>query len=60
MIECDQIMLAIGRMPNTVALHVEKAGVELGKRGEVKVDDYSAHHARRISMPWAMSPTGCS
>ena len=28
-------------MPNTAALHVEKAGVELGKRGEVKVDDYS-------------------
>jgi glutathione reductase (NADPH) len=40
-IECDQIMLAIGRQPNTDALHVEKAGVELGKRGEVKVDEYS-------------------
>lgn len=40
-IDCDQIMLAIGRMPNTMALHVEKAGVELGKRGEVKVDGYS-------------------
>ena len=32
-IECDQIMLAIGRQPNTLALHVEKAGVELGKKG---------------------------
>ncbi|HKY17695.1 MAG TPA: FAD-dependent oxidoreductase, partial [Rhizomicrobium sp.] len=41
-IACDQILLAIGRLPNTMALHVEKAGVELGKRGEVKVDDYSA------------------
>ena len=40
-IECDQIMLAIGRQPNTMALRVEKAGVELGKRGEVKVDGYS-------------------
>jgi len=40
-IDCDQIMLAIGRLPNTLALHVEKAGVELGKKGEVKVDDYS-------------------
>jgi glutathione reductase (NADPH) len=40
-IECDQIMLAIGRMPNTLALHVEKAGVELGKKGEVMVDEYS-------------------
>jgi len=40
-IDCEQIMLAIGRSPNTAALHVEKAGVALGKRGEVKVDDYS-------------------
>ena len=41
-IETDQIMLAIGRMPNTAALHVEKAGVELGRKGEIKVDEYSA------------------
>ena len=47
-IECDQIMLAIGRMPNTMALHVEKAGVELGKRGEVKVDGYSRTSAPHI------------
>jgi glutathione reductase (NADPH) len=40
-VECDEIMLAIGRMPNTAALHVEKAGVALGKRGEVLVDAYS-------------------
>jgi len=40
-IECDQILLAIGRQPNTDALHVEKAGVELGMKGEVVVDDYS-------------------
>ena len=46
--DCDQIMLAIGRMPNTQALHVEKAGVELGKRGEVKVDDYSRTTAPNI------------
>ena len=47
-IECDQIMLAIGRMPNTLALHVEKAGVELGKRGEVKVDGYSRTSAPHV------------
>jgi len=47
-IECDQIMLAIGRMPNTLALHVDKAGVELGKKGEVKVDDYSRTTAPHI------------
>ncbi|HWU56146.1 MAG TPA: glutathione-disulfide reductase, partial [Rhizomicrobium sp.] len=47
-VECDQIMLAIGRMPNTAALHVEKAGVELGRRGEVKVDEYSRTTAPHI------------
>jgi len=47
-IECDQILLAIGRLPNTDALHVEKAGVELGKRGEVTVDEYSRTSAAHI------------
>ena len=47
-IECDQIMLAIGRQPNTDMLHVEKAGVELGKRGEVVVDKYSRTSAAHI------------
>ncbi|HEY1709910.1 MAG TPA: glutathione-disulfide reductase [Rhizomicrobium sp.] len=47
-IECDQIMLAIGRAPNTDALHVEKAGVELGKNGEVIVDEYSRTSAAHI------------
>lgn len=47
-IECDQILLAIGRQPNTDALHVEKAGVELGKKGEVVVDDYSRSSAPHI------------
>jgi glutathione reductase (NADPH) len=47
-IECEEVMLAIGRKPNTEALHVEKAGVELGKRGEVKVDDYSRTSALHI------------
>jgi glutathione reductase (NADPH) len=47
-IACDQIMLAIGRAPNTEALHVEKAGVELGRRGEVLVDRYSKTSAGNI------------
>jgi glutathione reductase (NADPH) len=47
-IECDQILLAIGRQPNTDALHVEKAGVELGMKGEVVVDDYSRTSAPHI------------
>ena len=47
-IECEEVMLAIGRTPNTALLGLEKAGVELGKRGEVKVDDYSAASAPHI------------
>jgi len=45
-IGCDQILLAIGRTPNTAGLQAEKAGVALGKKGEVQVDEYS-----RTSMP---------
>jgi glutathione reductase (NADPH) len=47
-IECDQVMLAIGRAPNTEALHVERAGVTLGKKGEVIVDQYSRTSAEHI------------
>ncbi len=47
-IECDQIMLAIGRAPNTEMLHVEKAGVQLGRKGEVVVDRYSRTTAENI------------
>jgi glutathione reductase (NADPH) len=47
-IEADQIMLAIGRAPNTEMLHVEKAGVELGKRGEIVVDRFSRTSAENI------------
>jgi glutathione reductase (NADPH) len=47
-IECDQVMLAIGRAPNTEALHVARAGVTLGKKGEVVVDQYSRTSAEHI------------
>ncbi len=47
-IDCDQIMLAIGRHPNTDALHVDKAGIALGKRGEIEVDAYSRTSAPNI------------
>jgi pyruvate/2-oxoglutarate dehydrogenase complex dihydrolipoamide dehydrogenase (E3) component len=32
-------LLAVGRVPNTEDLNLEKAGVELDKRGYIKVDD---------------------
>ncbi|MDH6232771.1 glutathione reductase (NADPH) [Mesorhizobium soli] len=37
----DQMMLAIGRIPNTENLGLEEVGVEMGKMGEIIVDDYS-------------------
>lgn len=41
LIVADQVMLAIGRVPNTDGMGLGKAGVELGKRGAIVVDDYS-------------------
>ncbi len=37
----DQVMIATGRVPNTEGLGLETVGVELGKRGEIKVDAFS-------------------
>jgi glutathione reductase (NADPH) len=41
MIEADEVMLAIGRVPNTDGMGLENIGVELGARGRVNVDKYS-------------------
>jgi glutathione reductase (NADPH) len=40
-LEVDCVLFATGRLPNTEGLGLEKAGVELGERGEVKVDEHS-------------------
>ncbi len=48
MLEADQVMLAIGRVPNTGGMGLEKAGVELGKRGQVWVDAYSRTNVPHI------------
>ncbi len=37
----DQVMLAIGRVPNTKSLGLEQAGVEVDEIGAIKVDEYS-------------------
>ncbi|MCF2904416.1 glutathione-disulfide reductase [Octadecabacter sp. CECT 8868] len=37
----DQVMYATGRVPNTDGLGLEEVGVELGRNGEIIVDDYS-------------------
>lgn len=37
----DQVMIATGRVPNTGGLGLENVGVEVGERGEIKVDAFS-------------------
>ncbi len=44
----EQMMLAIGRTPNTEDLGLEKAGVETGKVGEVVVDEFSRTNVPNI------------
>ncbi len=38
---CDQVLVALGRHPNTADLGLSEAGVELGRKGEVCVDEHS-------------------
>jgi NADPH-dependent glutamate synthase beta subunit-like oxidoreductase len=47
----DQVLMAAGRDPKTAGLGLEDAGVKLGRKGEVVVDEYS-----RTSVPsiWAV------
>lgn len=40
-VECDAIMFATGRVPNTNGLGLESAGVEIDAQGAVRVDDES-------------------
>jgi glutathione reductase (NADPH) len=48
MVEADDMMLAIGRVPNTTGMGLEKIGVKLGKRGRVEVDKYSRTNIEHI------------
>jgi glutathione reductase (NADPH) len=47
-LEADTIMLALGRRPNTDGLGLESAGVGLGKKGEVMVDEFSRSNVPNI------------
>ena len=51
MLEADQVMLAIGRKPNTRGMNLEKIGAALGKKGEIKVDEFSQSSVPHI---WAI------
>ena len=37
----DQVMFATGRAPNTESIGLEEAGVTVGRRGEIVVDEFS-------------------
>jgi dihydrolipoamide dehydrogenase len=39
-IDCDVVLVSIGRRPYTEGLGLEKAGVEVGPRGFIKIDDH--------------------
>lgn len=47
----DQVMLSLGRKPNTEGLGLEAVGVETGELGEIVVDDYSRSTIKNI---WAV------
>jgi len=47
----DQIMLAIGRVPNTGGLGLDEAGVETDMRGAIKVDALSRTNVENV---WAV------
>lgn len=47
----DQMMLAIGRQPNTENLGLETAGIETGKIGDIIVDGYSRTSVENV---WAI------
>ena len=40
-VECDAMLCAVGRVPNTENLGLESAGVEVDANGAVRVDEYS-------------------
>jgi glutathione reductase (NADPH) len=47
-LDADQILYAIGRLPNTQSLGLEKAGVQLEKNGAVSVDDFSRSNIESV------------
>src|SRR3546814_15649021 len=38
-VACSHVLLAVGRVPNTADLGLDKAGVEVDERGYITVDD---------------------
>ncbi len=49
-VECDQVLVATGRRPNTAGLGLDRVGVDLDDRGAIRVDDFQGTTNARI---WA-------
>ncbi len=47
-IECDRVLLAVGRMPNTDDLGLDTVKIELDERGRIPVDDHFATNAAHV------------
>ncbi len=47
-VRAEKLLVATGRRPNTEGLNLEAAGVEVGPRGEVKIDRYGRTSNPRI------------
>jgi dihydrolipoamide dehydrogenase len=47
-IECDRVLLAVGRLPNTEGLGLDAAEVELDERGRIRVDETFATSAEGV------------
>ena len=50
-LEADQVMLAVGRVPNVSQLGLETVGIEPDKRGAIPVDAYSKTTGHNV---WAI------
>ena len=47
-VECDRVLLAVGRVPNTEGLGLESAGIRLAENGSIPVDDHLSTSAPGI------------
>ncbi len=58
LMEVDRVLLAIGRRPNTLDLGLEDVGVELDRKGFVKVDEF--HRANEMIFAIGDTTVGAS
>lgn len=47
-VESEQLLIATGRKPNTDYLNLSAAGVNVGKRNEILINDYARTIMRRF------------